>query len=676
MRQWINNRTIGQKLLIAFTTVLALTVVLSWIGYSGLRTTNELVDQLKDVRLPGIDFVVQADRDLQQLLVAERSLLFLSPSSEAFKRQLDEYETNLRQSDERWQGYKALARTPEEQALIPKYESARRTSMDVSRRVVDLRKSGGDAATAQELSMGETAIKFDTMREYLNEMHELIMADAEKMKVRASQTESQATLSLGLGCLVALFLGGGIVWMIQRAVAAPVRAMADVAQGIARGRFDQEIQHRSGDETGRLADAFRELLQFVQNLADSAAALGSGNLKHHASAAQDDVLSKNMNHVSRTIAELIEETGALIKAAQEGDLARRGNSHRFNGAYRELVDGINNLLDTILAPLQEASQVLQTVASCDLRPRMAGNYRGDFAELKRNLNNAIQSLSEALAETSNQAERLAAASGEINAASQSLASSASEQASSLEEISSSLHVMKSVTEKNSCDAQEARNLTLNSRMSAERGKESMENLSKVMAGIKASADATAKIIRTIDDIAFQTNLLALNAAVEAARAGESGKGFAVVAEEVRNLAMRSAEAAKNTAAMIDESVAKATAGVKVNEEVSDNLSEILSHVRQASDMMENIAAASKNQEQGISQIAIAVEQMEKTTQQSAASSEETASAAEELAGQSREMKVTVGRFKLGIQTRTDLNHPAPQVPVAGWEQNAPSHLSH
>jgi len=631
-------------LLIAFTIMLALTVALSWIGYSGLRTTNELVDQLKDVRLPGIDFVVQADRDLQQLLVAERSLLFLPPDSEDFKRQLDEYETNLRQSDERWNGYKALARTPEEQALIPKYESARSKWMDVSRRVVDLRKSGGDAVSAQKMSMGETAIKFDTMREYLNELQELIMADAENMKVRANQTKSQAMLTLGLGCLVALFLGGGIVWMTQRAVAAPVRAMADAAQGIARGRFDQEIRHRSGDETGRLADAFRELLQFVQNLADSAAALGRGDLKHSAAGAQDDVLSKNMNHVSRTIAGLIDETGALIRAAQEGDLARRGNSHRFNGAYRALVEGINNLLDTILAPLQEASQVLQTVASCDLRPRMAGNYRGDFAELKRNLNNAIQSLSEALAETSKQAERLAAASGEINAASQSLASSASEQASSLEEISSSLHVMKSVTEKNSHNAQEARSLTLNSRKSAERGKESMENLSKVMAGIKASADATAKIVRTIDDIAFQTNLLALNAAVEAARAGDSGKGFAVVAEEVRNLAMRSAEAAKNTADMIDESVAKAAAGVKVNEEVSNNLSEILSYVRQASDMMEDIAAASENQEQGISQIAVAVEQMEKTTQQSAASSEETASAAQELAGQAREMKTTVGRF--------------------------------
>ena len=291
-----------------------------------------------------------------------------------------------------------------------------------------------------------------------------------------------------------------------------------------------------------------------------------------------------------------------------------------------------------------------------------------------NLNAAVQGLNDALAETLNQADRLNAASGEINGASQSLASGASEQASSLEEISSNLHVMKSETGKNSQNAQEARSLTLNSRKSTERCKESMENLSKVVAGIKSSADSTAKIVKTIDDIAFQTNLLALNAAVEAARAGESGKGFAVVAEEVRNLAMRSAEAARNTADMIEESVAKATAGVQVNEEVSQNLADILTHVRQASDMMEDIAAASENQKEGISQIAIALEQMEKTTQQSAASSEETASSAEELASQAREMKSTVGRFKLTVNRRSGMDGSDQSLHHAGWNgtENMPS----
>ena len=196
------------------------------------------------------------------------------------------------------------------------------------------------------------------------------------------------------------------------------------------------------------------------------------------------------------------------------------------------------------------------------------------------------------------------------------------------------------------NAKEARSLAEGARSSAELGAANMQNLSTAIGKIKASADSTAKIVKTIDEIAFQTNLLALNAAVEAARAGDAGKGFAVVAEEVRNLAMRSAEAAKNTANLIEESVKNSESGVTLNEGVAANLREINEQVQKVSEMMAEISAASEQQNTGVEQINSSVEQMNQVTQQSAANSEESASAAEELSGQSEELLNMVASFKL------------------------------
>jgi methyl-accepting chemotaxis protein len=207
--------------------------------------------------------------------------------------------------------------------------------------------------------------------------------------------------------------------------------------------------------------------------------------------------------------------------------------------------------------------------------------------------------------------------------------------------------MASMTKQNAANAKEARGLSEAARGSSDRGVDSMKRLSQSIDKIKASSDATAKIVKTIDEIAFQTNLLALNAAVEAARAGDAGKGFAVVAEEVRNLAMRSAEAAKNTANLIEESVKNAEGGVVLNAEVLKNLDEINGQIRKVSEVMAEIAAASDQQSQGIEQVNTAVEQMNQVTQQVAANAEESASAAEELSGQANELQSMVSQFQLG-----------------------------
>ncbi|MFT3781287.1 MAG: methyl-accepting chemotaxis protein [Nibricoccus sp.] len=226
-----------------------------------------------------------------------------------------------------------------------------------------------------------------------------------------------------------------------------------------------------------------------------------------------------------------------------------------------------------------------------------------------------------------------AAAGQVAAASQSLAEGASEQAASLEETSSSLEEMASMAKRNAESVQQAKELANQTRVAADLGTADMQEMKNAMDAIKASSDDVAKIIKTIDEIAFQTNILALNAAVEAARAGEAGAGFAVVADEVRNLAQRSAQSAKETASKIEEAIGKSVHGVRISQKVAESLNAIAEKTRKVDAIVAEIATASSEQRQGVDQVNLAVGQMDKVTQSNASNAEETASAAEELNAQ-------------------------------------------
>ncbi|MBT3200952.1 MAG: hypothetical protein HN350_13690 [Phycisphaerales bacterium] len=242
------------------------------------------------------------------------------------------------------------------------------------------------------------------------------------------------------------------------------------------------------------------------------------------------------------------------------------------------------------------------------------------------------------------AEQTASASGQVSSASQSLAQGVSEQAAAVEEVTSSIEEMSSMTKQNATNANEAKSLAGNANEGTDKGTEAMGRMSMAIEDIKKSSDETAKIIKTIDEIAFQTNLLALNAAVEAARAGEAGKGFAVVAEEVRNLAQRSAQAARDTTEMIEGSVKNADNGVAISTEVARLLDEISGNNGKVNDLVGEIAAACSEQAQGINQINTAVGQMDQVTQSNAANAEESASASGELSVQAGQLKAIVGNL--------------------------------
>ncbi len=315
--------------------------------------------------------------------------------------------------------------------------------------------------------------------------------------------------------------------------------------------------------------------------------------------------------------------------------------------YATDISAEKQLQQTVETVLKETTRMMDLMSRGDLSEVMQGDYSGDFALLKDSINGTISDLRRIVADIRNSADSIGSSAGELSRGNADLSQRTEEMASSLEETASSMEQMTSTVRQNADNARQANQLAAGAREQAEKGGDVVGKAVSAMAAINDSSKEIADIIGVIDEIAFQTNLLALNAAVEAARAGEQGRGFAVVAAEVRNLAQRSAGAAKEIKNLIKDSVDKVDEGSRLVDESGKTLEEIVNSVKKVSDIIAEIAAASEEQSAGIDQVNKAVTQLDEVTQQNAALVEEAAAASESMDEQAQGMLSLMGFFNVG-----------------------------
>ena len=337
----------------------------------------------------------------------------------------------------------------------------------------------------------------------------------------------------------------------------------------------------------------------------------------------------------------------LIDNAVQGQLDARIDSSSYNGFMKNLGEGINELMEAVVTPTREVQGVMAALSDGDLSKTMDGEFAGEFAQLRDATNSSIGNLLNMVNEIRTSADSIQSSSGEIAQGNADLSQRTEEQASSLEETASSMEEMTSTVKQNADNARQANQLASAARDQAEKGGSVVSNAVGAMSAINDSSKQIADIIGVIDEIAFQTNLLALNAAVEAARAGEQGRGFAVVAGEVRNLAQRSAGAAKEIKGLIKDSVEKVEEGSRLVDESGSTLDEIVNAVKKVSDIISEISAASDEQSSGIEEVNKAITSMDEMTQQNAALVEEAAAAGEAMNDQAKSMNELMDFFEVG-----------------------------
>ncbi|PYE30762.1 methyl-accepting chemotaxis protein [Rhizobium sp. PP-F2F-G38] len=494
----------------------------------------------------------------------------------------------------------------------------------------------------------------DEMSKLLDENVDAAKKRADAAGVQMDSAQSMAVqISLGIGMLVVLTLVGSAVFG-ARAIAQPIghltRSMATLAGG------DLASAIPSADRRDEIGEMARAVEVFKQN-----------GIKVRDLNAQEAALQAKSADLQSTI-------GIVVAAAVAGDFTQRIDKDYANPDLNRFAKSVNELVTSVDMGVAETRRVVAALAEGDLTEEMQGDFQGAFYELQQNVNTTMSNLKAVLAEVKFAIDTISGGTGELRAASDDLSRRTEQQAASLEETSAALEEITSAVKNSTDRSLEASHMVDEARRSTEQSSAVVRDAVSAMGRIENASTEIGQIINVIDEIAFQTNLLALNAGVEAARAGDAGKGFAVVAQEVRELAQRSAGAAKDIKTLIHRSSEEVQSGVKLVTATGEALSLIASHVVKINDHVHSIAIASREQSTGLAEVNTAVNQMDQMTQQNAAMVEQSTAGTNRLDDEVSTLARLISRFKLekvGHPAQSSQqNRAAAQGGGSGWKKAA------
>ncbi len=736
----MKNLKISTKLLLGFGSVLLVLIVLGLSAFISVIKLNNVVNEFEHKSMPNTSTIWQMRRNL--VSVQRYTLLMIANTD---PKLIDEA---IKKCDEdRQKVNDNLSYLKENLGIdtsnLNDIENKLNEIGQFRTQIYQLSRENTDESNAKALEIFETKYvpMFDEMANILIGVTDDYNTYTAERSNAANETALLAEIVVGVTFVMAVIVAVLMILLMIRSVSKPISQIGKAALSIAQGNFSVNLPVGGKDEIGELIMAFGKLrgtitllvekiglmsMQMQQGdidaripesefdgeyrvvaekintnvdslikdtlkMLDGFDKIGRGEFKTElpkfpgkkAIANQMfDSLKQNMVSMNRDIA-------GLIKAADSGKLDAHIDSSLYQGDWRQLIDGLNDLLKTISLPINEAnnaleqlsngnfnisvrndfkgsfaqmmksfdrmigstasyiaeiSDILGSIANGDLRKGISREYVGQFDIIKQAINNIGKTLRTTVTEIKSSAENVLSGAKQISMSSMDLANGASEQASSIEQLNASITTIDEQIQKTAKDAQTANKISQKSMESAREGNEEMSKMLVSMDEIKHASDRISKIIKVIDDIAFQTNLLALNAAVEAARAGEHGKGFSVVAAEVRALAGKSLNAAKDTAELIEDTINKIGEGTDNAQLTAQSLKKIVSDINSVSETINSIYLATNEQSEGIAQITIGVQQISEVVQNNSSTSEEAAAAAQELNSQSEVLAEMVSQF--------------------------------